>query len=179
MAAAQEPSLSLAEWLVLCIVCEQPMHGFGVARLLGQNGSVGQVWRVPKPIVYRALQRLELLALVRTAGEQPSSQGPVRSLIEVTAAGRDAAAAWLRRPVSHTRDIRSQLLAKLALLDRAGRNPLPLLEAQREQLKPIAGALQDQLAASSGFDRTVVLWRYETVSATLRFLDDISLTDTG
>ncbi len=174
MTSPEERSLSLAEWLVLCLVSEQPRHGFAIARLLDAEGSMGQVWRVPKPVIYRALQRLEQLGLVRTAEQQPSSQGPVRSLIEVTRAGRKAAAAWLTRPVSHTRDVRSELLVKLALLDRAGTDPLPLLEAQREHLAPVADALRERLDATAGFDRTLALWRFETVSATVRFLDAAS-----
>jgi PadR family transcriptional regulator AphA len=81
------------------------------------------------------------------------------------------AAAWLTRPASHNRDVRSELLVKLALLARAGTDPRPLLSAQREQLIPVAHALQDRLAAAAGFDRTLALWRCETVSATFRFLD--------
>jgi DNA-binding PadR family transcriptional regulator len=171
MLAAAEPSLSLAEWLVLCLVCEKPQHGFAIARQLGPEDDLGQVWRVPKPVVYRALQRLEHLGLVRTAEQQASSQGPVRSLVDTTAAGRDLAASWLARPAGHNRDVRSELLAKLALLHRSGTDPQPLLNAQREQLIPVARALQDRLAAADGFDRTLILWRCETVSATLRFLD--------
>jgi DNA-binding PadR family transcriptional regulator len=163
--------MSLAEWLVLCLVCEQPRHGFAIARLVGAEGSMGQVWRVPKPVVYRALQRLEQFGLVRTAEQQASSQGPVRSLIDATPAGRDAARGWQTRPVSHTRDVRSELLVKLALLDRAGADPQPLLDAQREHLAPVADALRGRLDDAAGFDRTLILWRYETVSATIRFLD--------
>jgi DNA-binding PadR family transcriptional regulator len=171
MTAPEERSLSLAEWLVLGLVCEQPRHGFAIATLVGADGSMGQVWRVPKPVVYRALQRLDQLGLVRTTGQQASSQGPVRSLIDATPVGREAARAWLTRPVSHTRDVRSELLVKLALLDRAGADPQPLLDAQREHLAPVAHALRGRLDDAAGFDRTLVLWRYETVSATLRFLD--------
>jgi DNA-binding PadR family transcriptional regulator len=166
-----EQKLSLTEWLVLCLVSEQPTHGFAVARLLGPDGSMGQVWRVPKPVVYRALQRLEQLALIEAAGEEPTSLGPVRSVVAITPAGREAAAAWLARPVAHARDVRSELLVKLALLDRAGESTAPLLDAQRRQLLPIAAALRDRLAEETGFERTLALWRYETVSATLRFLD--------
>ena len=143
MTSPEEHSLSLSEWLVLCLVCEQPTHGFAIARLLEAEGSLGQVWRVPKPVIYRALQRLEQLGLVRTTEQQASSQGPVRSLIDATPAGRMAATAWLTRPVAHTRDVRSELLVKLALLDRAGTDPQPLLVAQREHLAPLADALRD------------------------------------
>src|SRR5258708_21788500 len=171
MPADGERSLSLAEWLVLCLVCEQPRHGFAMAGILGREGRLGQIWRVPKPVVYRALQRLELLGLVQTAEQQPSSQGPVRSLADATPAGRKAAADWLARPVEHTRDVRSELLVKLALLDRTGWDPQPLVEDHREPLLPDADPLHGRLAAASRFVRTLALWRYETVSATVRFLD--------
>jgi len=174
MPESAEPSLSLAEWLVLCLVCEEPLHGFALARILGPDGDMGRVWRVPKPVVYRSLQRLEQLGLVRTTGQQPSSQGPVRSLVDATSAGRELASAWLTRPASHNRDVRSELLVKLALLDRSGADSRPLLDAQRARLIPVASALADRLAATDGFDRTLILWRCETVSATLRFLDALS-----
>lgn len=169
--AADEPVLSLAEWLVLCLVCEEPRHGFAIARLLDSGGSMGRIWRVPKPVVYRALARLEQLDLVRSSRAQPSSQGPAKSPVDATEAGRALAVAWLSRPASHNRDVRSELLVKLALLDRSGGNPGELLDAQRQQLDPVARALRDRLATSCGFDRTLALWRCETMNATLRFLD--------
>ena len=70
--------------------------------------------------------------------------------------------------------MRSELLVKLALLDRAGRDPTELLDAQREQLEPVAQALRDRLDSATGFDRTLALWRCETVTATLRFLDALA-----
>jgi DNA-binding PadR family transcriptional regulator len=179
MTSPEEHSLSLSEWLVLCLVCEQPRHGFAIARLLEAEGSLGKVWRVPKPVIYRALQRLEQLGLVRTTEQQASSRGPVRSLIDATPAGRKAAGVWLTRPVSHTRDVRSELLVKLALHDRGGTDPQPLLEAQREHLAPLADTLRARLGDAAGFDRTLVLWRFETVSATIRFLDALRVGATA
>ncbi len=177
MSATSEPVLSLAEWVALCLVREQPMHGFAIARLLDADGSMGRIWRVPKPVVYRALQRLEQLGLVRAGEQQPSSLGPVRSPVEITPSGRELAADWLTRPVSHNRDVRSELLLKLALLDRSGTDARPLADAQREQLILVAEALAERLAAADGFDRTLALWRSETVSATLRFLDGLLTAD--
>ena len=175
MPAAGAPALSLSEWLVLCLICEKPTHGNAIAGLLGPGGGLGQVWRVHKAVIYRSMERLESAGLVRTVGEQPSSKGPVRSLVDATAAGHAAARAWLSRPVTHARDIRSELLVKLALLDRAQADSHELLLAQHEQLVPIAGALADRLDAATGFDRTVALWRHETITATLRFLDALAL----
>ena len=174
MADHDEPRLSLAEWLVLCLISEQPTYGLALVELLSRDGPLGQVWWVAKAVVYRAIQRLEQLGLIRMTGEQRSSQGPVRSLIEATPAGRKLAETWLSRPVEHTRDVRSELLVKLALLDRTGADPHGLLTAQLAQLRPIAAALDERLQASSGFDYTLALWRHEAMSATVRFLETLT-----
>jgi len=179
MPAESEPVLSLAEWLVLCLICERETHGFALVRLLDGEGELGRIWRVPKPVIYRALQRLEQLGLVDPAGQQHSSLGPARLPAHVTAPGRELAHAWLRRPVGHNRDIRSELLIKLALLDRVHADPGPLLDAQHELLRPVADALKTKLASAGGFDRTLILWRAETITATMRFLDELRIPAPG
>jgi DNA-binding PadR family transcriptional regulator len=175
MPSPGEPSLSLSEWLVLCLITEQATHGNAIAAQLGYDGPLGQVWHVHKAVVYRSIDRLQQAGLVVTVGEEPSSRGPVRTLVEATPKGHATARGWLARPVAHTRDIRSELLVKLALLDRAGISPAALLQAQHTQLQPIADALAGRLAAADGFERILLLWRYETISATIRFLDALSL----
>lgn len=170
----EAPALSLADWLVLCAICEQTTHRFAIAALLGPDGSLGQVWRVPKATVHRAAERLEKLGLIRTVGERRSPNGPPLSLLAATPAGRNASARWLNTPVAHTRDIRSELMVKLALLDRAGYDPQPLLLAQQMQLAPIAAALGERAKATSGLEHAVALWRHEAMSATMRFLAGLS-----
>ena len=163
--------MSLAEWMVLCLVGEGPTHGFAIAGVLAQEGSVGQVWHVPKQVVYRAARRLEDLGLIMASAKQPSSLGPDRIQLQAAPEGRQAAGKWLHRPASHPRNVRSELLVKLALLDRAGVDPGDLLRAQRGQLAPIADALAGQACTAVGYDRVLAVWRHESVSATLRFLD--------
>jgi DNA-binding PadR family transcriptional regulator len=170
----QAPELSLSEWLVLSVVCEKPVHGWAIVALLGPAGSLGAIWQVPKPTIYRALGRLEDLNLVRTAGEEPSSHGPVRSVTLATAAGREAVRRWLATPVAHPRDVRSELLMKLALLDRAGADPGALLLAQQLRLAPIEAALGERLADAQGFERTLILCRHEAMMATMRFLAELT-----
>jgi hypothetical protein len=46
--ATASQGLSLAEWLLLCLVREQPTHGHALARLLRRDGSLGQIWSVPR-----------------------------------------------------------------------------------------------------------------------------------
>jgi hypothetical protein len=41
--------LRLSDWLVLCVVCEQPTHGFAIAGLFSHDGSLGRVWQVQRP----------------------------------------------------------------------------------------------------------------------------------
>jgi len=170
------PRLSLAEWLVLCLVGERPTHGFAIAGLLAHEGSVGQVWHVPKQVIYRAAQRLEHLGLITVSGKQPSRLGPTRIQLQATPEGRQVAGEWVHQPTSHPRNIRSELLVKLALLDRTGADPRGLLRAQRDQLAPIANALADQTCTVNGYDQVLAVWRHESVSATLRFLDALLAT---
>src|ERR1700722_3454066 len=162
--------LPLSDWLVLCVVSEKPVHGWAVVALLGAEGSLCAVWQVPKPTVYRAIRRLDALGLVLSAGEEPSNQGPVSSVVQVTSAGRQAARRWLETPVAHPRDVRSELLMKLALLDRAGTDPGPLLLAQQLQLDPSAAALGARPETAGGFERALILCRHEAMTATMRFL---------
>jgi DNA-binding PadR family transcriptional regulator len=171
MVPDQEPPLSRSEWIVLSVICEGSTHGNAVSRAVGPEGELGQIWHVQRGVVYRSLDRLLDLGLIRSAGQEFSHQGPVRSRVEATDEGQAAARSWQQQPVQHMRDIRSELLIKLALLNRSGIDPHDLLTAQRAQLLPIADSLRDRIAVVTGFDRTLLLWRYETASATIRFLD--------
>src|ERR1700761_4771744 len=114
MTEQEQERLSLAEWLVLCLGRDETTHGLILVGLLARDGTLGQVWSVPKAVVYRALQRLEVLGLTRTVGEQRTSQGPVRSLYQATPAGEAAAAAWLGTPGQHPRGGRAGLMVKPA-----------------------------------------------------------------
>jgi len=166
--------LRLSDWVALCVVCERTTHGFAIAQLFSHQGSLGQVWQVSKPAVYAAIQRLDKLGLVETLGEQSTSKGPARSLVKATRAGQAAARGWLRTPVMHGRDVRSELLMKLALLDRARADPSELLIQQRAEFSPVAAAPADQVPATTGTEHTLALWRHKAMSATLQFLDDLT-----
>lgn len=167
------PEMSLPEWLVLTILSQQATHGFAVAQLTATGGDLGRVWQVPKAVIYRAIGRLLDAGLITPEGTEPG-QGPQRTVYTATADGRDAAARWLHAPVEHIREIRSELLLKLALLDRAGENPASLLQAQRTVLEPIIAAIESHRARSAGFDATLLAWRRANAVAALDFLDTIT-----
>lgn len=177
MPRTRRSPLSLAEWTVLCLVDQEPTHCFAIVNLLAERGSIGQIWHVPKAVIYRAARRLEHLGLITAADKEPSNLGPARAQLQVTPEGSQAAREWLRRPAAHARDIRTELLIKLALHDRAGADPGGLLRAQRDELTPIARALDRQLLITTGLEHAVAQWRHESVLASLRFLDTLLTTE--
>jgi DNA-binding PadR family transcriptional regulator len=166
-----ERPLSLIEWVVLCVACEKPTYGFAIAGLFSRGGGLGRAWQVSKPSIYRAIPRLERLGLVRATGQQHSEDGPARWMVTATSAGRNAARVWLRTPVVHGREVRSELLIKLALLDRAGDDPQDLLARQLAAFGPLAAALEDRVHGTTGMEHTLALWRHEMMLGTLEFLD--------
>jgi DNA-binding PadR family transcriptional regulator len=167
------PSLSLPEWTVLAILSQHPAHGFGVAQLTAPRGELGRVWHIPKAVIYRAVGRLQVAGMIRPGGTEPGL-GPQRTVYVATPRGRQAARDWLDTPVPHVRDIRSHLLLKLALLDRAGDDPAGLLRRQRAVLEPIVRAIEDRQPSRGGFDGTLLAWRRATAAAALDFLDQLS-----
>jgi DNA-binding PadR family transcriptional regulator len=171
MDSATELRLSRSEWVVLCLVCERPSHGFAIASSLARDSDFGQIWHVQKAVVYRAMDRLESLGLIRTDGLELSNHGPVRWPAKATVAGRGAARSWLTEPAAHPRDIRTELLIKLALLHRSGDDATSLLREQRAQLLPIVAGIESQFREAAEFDRTLAAWRRQSIAAALEFLD--------
>jgi DNA-binding PadR family transcriptional regulator len=169
---AEPPSLSLAEWVVLAVIGERPAHGFAVSLLTADDGELGRIWHIPRPAIYRALGRVHAAGLLTPDSVEPG-RGPQRTIYSITPAGREALDTWLRTPVRHVREVRSHLLMKLALLDRAGLDAADLLVRQRAVLEPIAAAVMAERAEGDGFGVTLLAWRRATASAALGFLDDI------
>jgi len=167
------PTLSLPEWTVLAVVSERPTHGFAIAQLTAPGGELGRIWHIPRPVIYRSIGRLLDLGLL-TPGAVESGRGPQRTLYTATPRGHAAVAHWLDTPVQHIREVRSHLLLKLALLDRAGGDPTGLLDRQKAILEPIAAAINTESSGSAGFDATLLAWRRATTAATMSFLDDLT-----
>jgi hypothetical protein len=93
-------------------------------------------------------------------------------MVKATRSGRAAARRWLDTPVDHVRDVRTELLLKLALLDRAGLPSDDLVKRQIQHLAPLLRAVS-QRPPGPGFDRTLARWRLEQSRAVDRFLSSI------
>ncbi|MCU1467308.1 MAG: PadR family transcriptional regulator, partial [Actinomycetia bacterium] len=79
-------------------------------------------------------------------------------------------------PVEHVRDIRTELLVKLALLERSERPARLLVERQIEHLAPVVRAVSTQ-PDGAGFDLVLGRWRREQALAVDRFLHSLLADD--
>jgi DNA-binding PadR family transcriptional regulator len=163
--------LAPGEWSVLALLADAPAHGWALAEEMSRTGEVGRVWAVGRPLVYRALELLESRGLIESVGSERGSRGPNRALFKATPDGREELARWLAEPVDHVREVRSLLLLKLVLIERAGLDNRPLLEAQRALAVPAVAALEARLRRSIGTERVFVLFRLETTRSVVDFID--------
>lgn len=169
-----DPAPSLAELAVLGVVAGGPLHGFAAARLLSRDGDVGRVYAVARPAVYRAIERLIDARLIEPLDVEPGNRGPRRTPLRLTPAGRRVHESWLWTPVRHVREIRTEFLAKVVFIDRAGGDPSPLIRAQIDVLGPVVEAIAQHYQGSTGSERTVSLWRIRSAEAALQFLHELA-----
>lgn len=159
--------LSLAEAVCLTLVAREPRHGWSIVKALAPEGEIGRVWTLSRPLTYRALDALAAAELIAPKGSEPGA-GPPRTIWKATPSGRRASNAWLRRPVAHPRDMRTEFLLKLEL-------GAPAAELARKQLaafEPVFAGLAR--AATAAGDDLVVRWRVESAQAARRFLDSLT-----
>lgn len=162
---ADVPELTVGEGACLALLNEGIEHGWAIGSLLAPDGSLGRIWSLSRPLTYRAIEHLVERGLVaRSPGNE--GRGRERSLLRLTDLGRSAAAVWLDAPVTHPRDLRTELLLKLTLRQRAGIPIEPLLDAQ----EAVLGATLDALTKREIGDDLVALWRQENARAARRFL---------
>ena len=97
----QRDELTAGEWAALALLAEGPTHGFAIARAMAPDGEVGKIWAVRRPLVYRALETLTGMGLVRAGETVASSSGPQRTVLHATPPRKRAVTRWLREPVAH------------------------------------------------------------------------------
>ncbi len=120
-------NLGTREMAVLALVDEGPTHGYAIAGLLAEDGDLGRIWSLGRPLTYRTIDRLRDDKLIADGGVEVGQSAPDRKLLQTTAAGREAVARWLATPEPRIREFRPALLYKLELLRRRGADRRPLL----------------------------------------------------
>lgn len=158
----------LARNVVLALVAEKPRHGWAVHRELSPESDLGRAWSLSRQLTYRAIDNLENEGLLRRSARR-AGDGADKVLLSPTTAGRKHVLAWLDTPVAHVRHVRTELLVKLILRERAGLDNHAFVAAQRKVFAPLIGAM------TSRRSRDVVdVWRAESALGVMRFLDSIS-----
>ena len=154
----------LARDVVLALIVQQPRHGWALHEELAPTGEIGRAWTLSRQLVYRAIDILEADGLVKRA--QPKDGGGAdKVIISPTAKGKSHITAWLNQPVEHLRDVRTELVVKMMLRERAGLSAQSFLAAQHEAFAPLLRAIE-----SSPAQTPVDMWRRESASAVKRFL---------
>ena len=161
--------LLLGEWACLGILYPTPTHGFAIAARLKPNGDVGRVWSLSRALTYRSLDQLAQRDYIRPIGEEPGIAGGNRTILRATRTGRAQLRKWLATPVVHLRDLRSELLLKLIIAEICEIDVAPMLDRQRVHIVRLADVINADLDTEPA--DVVALWRSESSSAALRFLD--------
>jgi PadR family transcriptional regulator AphA len=176
--ASSSRELLPGEWSILALLADEPTHGWALSKEMAPTGSVGKVWAMGRPLVYRTLELLESRGLVAALGLERGARGPKRALFGATDAGRTEVARWLAQPVGHVHEMRSVFLLKLVLLQRAGLDRQPLLRAQRALVADATGELEARLRSSIGVENILARFRLENSRSMLTFIDtELGLAD--
>lgn len=152
---------------MLALLAEEPRHGWAVQRELAPGSEVGRAWTLSRQLTYRAIDNLEKEGLVTRAARKPGDGGD-RVIISPTATGRKQLREWLGQPVEHLRDVRTELLVKLILRERAGLDNTAFISLQKEKFSGVVDAL------TSNRSRDLVdAWRAESARSVMKFLDGL------
>lgn len=157
----------LAREVVLALVVAEPRHGWALQRELAPTGSIGRAWTLSRQLTYRAIDALVDEKLARRAAPREGMGGD-KVIISPTAAGRRHCAAWLDEPVTHLRDVRTELLVKLMLREQHRLDSAEFVTRQRAVFAPLI----ERLLATSDTG-VVATWRRENATAVRRFLDSL------
>lgn len=164
--------LLTGEWACLGLLVEAPAHGFALSQRLAPTGDIGRIWSLSRSLTYRAVDQLVDRGFIEVRGEQPGLAGGNRTLLAPTRSGRSAFRSWVTSPVSHLRDLRSELLLKVVLARLCSIPIDAMIEQQRSTIRHINAGLVTQLQFAP--DDLVLMWRRRSTEAALRFLDDLN-----
>lgn len=159
--------VTLESGLCLALIRNGCDHGYVIAQRFLPEADIGQIYTLSRPAVYRELQYLERVGWVLSSEARGNRGQKMRSL-RLSKSGAQVVEKWMDSPVAHIRDVRTEFLAKVVLLQEGGEDASVLMQKQREFFKPTFEALLHERD-----DSVVALWRREQVRAVSRFLDEL------
>jgi len=167
-----------ADWptenIVLALLCEQPMHGYELAKTVKNDLGLRAIWRIERSEVYFLLGKLLKQGFI-TETEQAGGEGtrPARVIYAPTAAGEAALEEWLTSPEKYPRNLRTAMLARVYLaLRREPALAMRLIEAQKALLLNWL-EFERQRVHENEVVAMVRRFRAAQVEATIAALDDL------
>ena len=154
----------LARNVVLALVVHTPRHGWAIHEELSPTGDIGRAWTLSRQLVYRAIDTLVEDGLVKRAVPKDGGGGD-KVIISPTAAGKRLTKEWLDSPVTHLRDVRTELVLKVMLREKLELPLAPFLSLQDAIFDPLITAINKDAS-----DSPVNLWRKESANAVKRYL---------
>lgn len=143
---------------VLALLRHQPLHPYGIQRLLKQWGKDQVVNVGQRAGVYRTIERLLEGGLISVRETGRDQQYPERTVYEITAEGEAALYRWLDEMLSTPRQEFPQFPAALAsALMLAPDDLAEALERRERAVAKTLGHLEAGLAAEAGLPRVSML----------------------
>ena len=151
---------------VLGMLHTQPLHPYGIQRLIKQWGKDQVVNVGQRTSLYRTIERLEESGLVAVLATGRDQQYPERTVYEITDAGRAATRQWLEEMLAEPKREYPEFpvaLSHLMMLTPA--EAADQLERREQALAALHAGLEAGLAAAAGLPRVLML-ESEYVTAT-------------
>ena len=148
---ASAPRSSPLALTVLALLHYQPLHPYGIQRLIKQWGKDQVVNVEQRTSLYRTIERLHAAGLiaVRETGRDP--RYPERTVYEITGAGRQTARRWLVEMLAEPRQEYPEFPAALSHVLMLEPSELTeVLERRAQRLTATLDALDVNAAAEAG-----------------------------
>ena len=126
---------------ILSLLHYQPLHPYGVQRLIREWGKEQVVNVGQRAGLYRTMDRLLTAGLIAVRETERDAQYPERTVYEVTPAGTEAAHEWLETMLATPRNEYPEFPAALSLLTLLG--PQAIADALRRRAALLERALAD------------------------------------
>ena len=105
-----------AEYVILGLLMDRPMHGYDIFQYF-EKGIIQEIVHVEMSQMYAFLKKQERMDYIQAQVEMQGNRPP-RRMHQITESGRTVFQAWLTQPVEKPRDIRLLFLLKLYFIQR-------------------------------------------------------------
>src|ERR1700722_1843930 len=154
---------------VLGMLHTQPLHPYGIQRLIKQWGKDQVVNVGQRTSLYRTIDRLLEAGLVAVRGRGRGQQYPERAVYEITDAGRAGTREWLAEMLAVPKSEFPEFPAALShIMMVSPQEALPLLERRGPAITGIGPGREGGTAAATFLPRVLMLEsEYLLVTATV------------